>query len=180
MIGNREISFPSSAVLLYVPTTNMLRPQPQIWPGANNGTCNARSAGWAICSWTRIPIVGPPPQHSTRIHFPRIDSVTLQKTSFGQNLSICRSFVMLLKVLAILYISFTAFVSCIPCPETDSLPQISPNGVRSILLAQFLENLEVVFFSTGAANISVWRADGSSNNSLVDSIDRIAVVSLDP
>ena len=82
---------------------------------------------------------------------------------------------------------FAVLASCAPCPDTEStagggppnspLPaEISINGVKDIQLAQFLENLEVSFFSAGSANLSKWGTNGFSNSSM-DTVNRITAVS---
>ncbi|KAH7111070.1 ferritin-like domain-containing protein [Dendryphion nanum] len=79
----------------------------------------------------------------------------------------------------------TFLVSATPlCPETidvaggglpnSTLPStVSESGIREIQLAQFLENLEVEFFTTGLTNITDWGTTGYSNNS-VEIVGRIA------
>jgi hypothetical protein len=55
---------------------------------------------------------------------------------------------MLFSSITIAYFSFAALVIGTPCPQAELLSGMSPNGVKGILLAQFLENLEISFFST--------------------------------
>jgi hypothetical protein len=85
---------------------------------------------------------------------------------------------------------FGVLASCAPCPDPEStagggppnspLPaEISINGAKDIQLTQFLENLEVSFFSAGSANLSMWGADSFSNSSM-DTVNRIAAVSAYP
>jgi hypothetical protein len=87
----------------------------------------------------------------------------------------------------------TFFVTAAPlCPKTidmaggglpnTTLPStVSNSGVREIQLAQFLENLEVEFFTTGFTNITDWGTTGYSNNS-AEIVGKIAAVGvlLDP
>jgi hypothetical protein len=84
---------------------------------------------------------------------------------------------MLFSSITIAYFSFAALVIGTLCPQAELLPGMSPYGVKGILLAQFLENLEFSFFSTGAANISKWGAENSSSSSVIDSIEGIVMVS---
>ncbi|KAH8704538.1 ferritin-like domain-containing protein [Phaeosphaeriaceae sp. PMI808] len=85
---------------------------------------------------------------------------------------------MLSCILSICLFGFSEFlVSAAPlCPETidmaggglpnTTLPSaVSERGIREIQLAQFLENLEVEFFTAGFANITDWGTTGYSNNS---------------
>jgi hypothetical protein len=71
------------------------------------------------------------------------------------------------------------------CPEIDmaggSLPNttlpstLSESGIREIQLAQFLDNLEVDFFTTGYANITAWGTTGYSNDS-AEIVGKVAAV----
>jgi hypothetical protein len=74
------------------------------------------------------------------------------------------------------------------CPELiktagGGLPNItlpatvSQSALKEIQLAQFLENVEVNFFSTGSANITEWGTGGYSNDT-IDIVSKIAAVSL--
>src|SRR4051794_32508497 len=94
---------------------------------------------------------------------------------------------MVIQTLIFIFISLAALTNCTPCPQTEgiagggppnsALPsQISRNGIKNIQLAQFIENMEASFFSTGSLNISDWGSDGYSNSS-IDTINRIAAVS---
>jgi len=96
---------------------------------------------------------------------------------------------MLLQTFAI-SLCFGVLASCAPCldaeitagggPPNSPIPaEISVNGAKDIQLTQFLENLEVSFFSAGSANLSTWGTDGYSNSSL-DTVNRIAAVSISP
>jgi hypothetical protein len=81
----------------------------------------------------------------------------------------------------------TVLVSAAPlCPETiataggglpnTTLPTtVSKSGIREIQLAQFLENLEVDFFTTGFANITAWGTTSYSNKS-AEIVGKIAAV----
>jgi hypothetical protein len=81
------------------------------------------------------------------------------------------------------------FVRAAPlCPETitmaggglpnATLPKtITQSGIKEIQLAQFLENLEVEFFTEGFNNISAWGTE-SFSNSTAEIICRIASVSV--
>ncbi len=93
---------------------------------------------------------------------------------------------MFLQIFAAVSLSLATFASCTPLPDTNiaggGLPnsplpaEISVNGAKDIQLTQFLENLEVSFFSAGSANLSQWNTEGYSNSS-IDTVSRIAAVS---
>jgi hypothetical protein len=53
---------------------------------------------------------------------------------------------------------------------------VSESGIRDIQLAQFLENLEVSFFTAGSSNITKWGTSGYSNDS-IEIVSKIAAVS---
>jgi hypothetical protein len=92
--------------------------------------------------------------------------------------------------LSLFYLQFLdIFVRAAPlCPETiamaggglpnTELPRtITQSGIREIQLAQFLENLEVEFFTEGFNNISAW-GTGSFSNSTAEIVGIIASVSV--
>ena len=63
-------------------------------------------------------------------------------------------------------------------PPNSPVPaEISVSGAKDIQLTEFLENLEVSFFSAGSANLSNWGTDGYSNSS-INTVNRIAAVSI--
>ncbi|KAF2181008.1 hypothetical protein K469DRAFT_692524 [Zopfia rhizophila CBS 207.26] len=94
-------------------------------------------------------------------------------------------------ILPSLYIAFSALVDAAPlCPKTintaggglpnTTLPAaVSEGGIKEIQLAQFLENLEVSFFTAGSANITKWGTNGYSNDS-IEIVSKIAAVPLIP
>jgi hypothetical protein len=98
---------------------------------------------------------------------------------------------MLIQTFSALSLTLATLVSSAPCLETATtagggvppagiLPaEISDFGIKNIQLTQFLENLEVSFFSAGSANISEWGADGFANSS-IDTVIRVAAVSSCP
>jgi hypothetical protein len=53
---------------------------------------------------------------------------------------------------------------------------ISESGIKEIQLAQFLENLEVSFFTGGSANITKWGINGYSNNS-IETVRKVVTMS---
>ncbi|KAH8799665.1 ferritin-like domain-containing protein [Xylogone sp. PMI_703] len=57
-------------------------------------------------------------------------------------------------------------------PNIDKPPLISPNAIKGVQLALFLENLEVSYFSTGLTNITKWGTSGYAN----DTIDIVSKV----
>jgi hypothetical protein len=94
---------------------------------------------------------------------------------------------MLIQTLTLISVFLATFTSCTPCPQTEgvaggglpnsALPaEISRNGIKDIQLAQFLENLDISFFTVGSINISTWGTGGYPNSSM-DGIKRIAAVS---
>jgi hypothetical protein len=60
-------------------------------------------------------------------------------------------------------------------PNTTLPRIITTSGTREIQLAQFLENLEVSFFTQGVVNISSWGTSGYRNDS-TKLLSRIAAV----
>lgn len=64
-------------------------------------------------------------------------------------------------------------------PNTTLPSTITECGIREIQLAQFLENLEVDFFTTGFANITAWGTTSYSNNS-AEIVGKIAAVGAPP
>jgi hypothetical protein len=51
-------------------------------------------------------------------------------------------------------------------PNSDNPSLISAGAIKQIQLAQYLENLEVSFFSTGLANITEWGGNNFPNNAM--------------
>ncbi len=62
-------------------------------------------------------------------------------------------------------------------PNTTLPNTVSASGIGEIQLAQFLENLEVEFFTVGAANLTSWGTAGFSNDS-AEIVTKIAAVSI--
>jgi hypothetical protein len=93
---------------------------------------------------------------------------------------------MLLHIFAAISLSFATLASCAPCPATEvagggppnsPVPaEISVSGAKDVQLTQFLENLEVQFFSAASTNLTNWETEGYSNSSL-DTVNRITAVS---
>jgi hypothetical protein len=93
---------------------------------------------------------------------------------------------MLLHIFAAISLSFATFARCAPFPDigiagggppNSPVPvEISVSGAKDVQLTQFLENLEVSFFSAASTNLSNWDTAGYSNSSL-DTVNRITAVS---
>jgi hypothetical protein len=62
-------------------------------------------------------------------------------------------------------------------PNTKLPSSVTQTGIREIQLAQFLENLEVDFFTKGSANITGWGTTGYSNDS-AEIVGKIAAVGI--
>ncbi|KAH8726694.1 ferritin-like domain-containing protein [Phaeosphaeriaceae sp. PMI808] len=90
---------------------------------------------------------------------------------------------MLLHIFAIISLSLATFARCAPfldigiagggLPNSPLPVEISVGGAKDVQLTQFLENLEVSFFSAASTNLSIWGNEGYSNNSL-GTVNRIA------
>ncbi|KAF2260222.1 hypothetical protein CC78DRAFT_547702 [Lojkania enalia] len=89
---------------------------------------------------------------------------------------------MLLRIFAAISLSFATFARCAPFPDigiagggppNSPVPvEISVNGAKDVQLTQFLENLEVSFFSAASTNLSTWDTTAYSNSS-IDTVNRI-------
>jgi hypothetical protein len=104
------------------------------------------------------------------------------------NLQSHQSATMISSAISIFLLGASTFlVNAAPlCPETidmaggglpnTTLPSVvSKGGIREIQLAQFLENLEVDFFTTGFMNLTDWGTAGYSEDS-VEVVGKIAAV----
>ena len=92
----------------------------------------------------------------------------------------------MLLLFAIISFSFASFARCAPSldiwtagggPPSSPVPdEVSVIGAKDVQLTQFLENLEVSFFSAASTNLSNWGPEGYPNSS-IGILTRIAAVS---